>query len=74
MIALFVCIVIVAPFTALIFACGRWWERRSDEWRAPVIHLPVRHPSRHHRTPRHVRPHIEQQPVPPFNFEKDDIA
>ena len=60
MIALLISLLIASPFAALFFATGRWYERHQPCRCARVIHLPVRHPSAHHRPARH---HVRTVPT-----------
>jgi hypothetical protein len=76
-IALLVCLAIVAPFAGLFFRLGQWWERtRQDSEFVLPRAVVARHPSceRRHVRRLHVVPDLPANVVPIFDFEEPTPA
>ena len=71
MIALVMCLTIAGAFGGLFFQLGRQWERTAPI--APVIVLPRRHASHHHRPSSHVR-RLHAVPSGLFDFDGQEPA
>jgi hypothetical protein len=74
-IALLVCLAIVAPFAGLFFRLGQWWERTRPEAEPYLLPRAVvaRHPSCERRNVRlHAVPDLPVNVVPIFDWSQED--